>query len=328
MAVGALVVLAEAKARCGAVIVPGRIIGFSRQQGDSGDSFHVVAQYQGPDGSGCLIESAVGSSTPMGRVGDALSILIRPEDPETALVKSPATYLIGIVLAGLGTVSCWVFLITFRPEPFSVLASIGVVLFFAYKAHGFLMDQPASLRDWMALKDKAIRGRVLPAEAKDQISWADAATLASVDRRQRKVSWFAFPILVLVGAGLLFLALHLHRTTRSFLATAVPAPGRVVELVANDSSDSVTYAPLVEFEAGGQAQRFKDSISSDPPSYRTGDVVQVLYDPANPRKARIDRGIWNRAIPLLVGSLGGFLLISGLWIPLRPQRSVPTPPQT
>ncbi len=326
MAVGALVVLAEAKARRGAVIVPGRIIGFSRQQGESGDSFHVVVQYQGLNGSGRLIESAVGSSAPLGRVGDALSILVRPEDPESALVKSPATYLIGIVLAGLGAVSCWVFLITFRPGLFSVLASIGVVLFVAYKAQGFLMDQPASLRDWMVLKDKAIRGRVFSAEAKDQISWADAAILAKVDRRQRKISWFACPILVLGGAGVLFLAQHLHRSTTAFLATAVPVSGRVVELVANDSSDGVTYAPGVEFEVGGQAQRFKDSISSDPPSYRMGDVVQVLYDPANPREARIDRGIWNRAIPFLVGGLGGLLLVWGLWIPLRTQRSIPTPP--
>src|SRR5262245_18987812 len=124
-----MIILAEAKARRGAVIVPGRIVGFSRQQGDSGESFHAVAQYQGPDGRARLIESAVGSATPMGRVGNARSILVRLDDPEHALVKSPATYLIGIVLAGLGAVSCWVFLVTFRPSMFSVLTSFGVVCF-------------------------------------------------------------------------------------------------------------------------------------------------------------------------------------------------------
>ena len=90
--------------------------------------------------------------------------------------------------------------------------------------------------------------------------------------------------------------------------------GRVVELVANDSSDGVTYSPVVEFDVGGWPQRFKDSIGSDPPSYETGDTVQVLYDPSSPSKARIDRGIWNLAIPLLVGALGASLFLCGLWI--------------
>ncbi|HEV8337139.1 MAG TPA: DUF3592 domain-containing protein [Candidatus Polarisedimenticolia bacterium] len=290
IAVGALIVLGEMKARRGAIAVRGRVVGFSSQPGDSGNSYHVVAEYEGLDGRGRLIESAIGCSVPISRVGDALQVLVRPEEPDNALVKSSATYVLGITLASMGAVCCWIFFATFRADLFSILTSVGVTAFGAYKVRGLATKAPVSLRAWMALKDKAIRGRVVAAESRGQIAWADAATLQAAIRRQQRTNRFAWPVLVLGGAGLLVLGLHLHRSTSAFLARAVPATGRVVELAENDSSDGVTYAPVVEFETRGERHRFKDTVSSNPPSYRTGDVVQVFYDPAEARKARVDRG--------------------------------------
>jgi len=45
--------------------------------------------------------------------------------------------------------------------------------------------------------------------------------------------------------------------------------------------------------------------------------VGVLYDPANPKDARIDRGRWNKAIPLLIGGFGALLCMLGLWMLLK-----------
>ena len=71
---------------------------------------------------------------------------------------------------------------------------------------------------------------------------------------------------------------------------------------------------LVFLAFGVAVVRFKDSISSNPPSYRTGEVVGVFYDPDHPRDARIDRGRWNKAVPILIGGSGVFLCFLGLWI--------------
>jgi hypothetical protein len=114
--------------------------------------------------------------------------------------------------------------------------------------------------------------------------------------------------------GLLFLGFHLHRTTEAFLERAVHAPGQVVQLVPTRSSDSTTYAPVVEFEVRDHKHTFEDPVSSNPPSYRRGDTVAVLYDPSNPRDARIDRGWWNRAVPVLVVAAGAFFLFCGVWL--------------
>ena len=85
-------------------------------------------------------------------------------------------------------------------------------------------------------------------------------------------------------------------------------------MVTNHSSDSNTYAPVVEFDHAGKKYRFKDSVSSNPPSYRTGQRVGVLYDPADPRDARIDRGRWNKVVPILSGGCGALFVLLGLWI--------------
>ncbi len=102
LTIGALVIHAEAGARHSGVAVAGRIVGLSRPKGDTKAPYHAVAEFVGQDNQHRLNESAVGSSAPIGRVGDAVSILIRTGEPESAVFKSPATYFIGSILALLG----------------------------------------------------------------------------------------------------------------------------------------------------------------------------------------------------------------------------------
>jgi hypothetical protein len=125
-------------------------------------------------------------------------------------------------------------------------------------------------------------------------------------------------VLLAAGLGLALLGTHLFRQTKAFLARAVRVEGRVVELVTVSSSDGgYTYAPVVEFRHPGGAARFKDSVSSRPASYSVGDPAPVLYDPADPKQARIDRGVWNRIIPLLIAAMGGVFFAAGLLVMLK-----------
>jgi hypothetical protein len=113
----------------------------------------------------------------------------------------------------------------------------------------------------------------------------------------------------LVGAGLLIGALLLVQNTRSFLADAVSAQGVVLELVGRSSSDSsgtsYTYAPMVQFETTeGRAVTFVSSTSSNPPSYRVGETVEVLYPADEPERARLHGwfSLWGAAA--ILGGMG------------------------
>jgi hypothetical protein len=57
----------------------------------------------------------------------------------------------------------------------------------------------------------------------------------------------------------------------------------------------------------GNRVRFRDKWGSNPPSFRVGDPVTVLYLAAEPRSATIDRG-WVNWLPSGLTFLFGALL--------------------
>jgi hypothetical protein len=314
VAFGLLVLYSEGQARRGALEVPGEVIGLSTGQGaSSGASYHCVAAYGGTDGRRRYVEASVGSSSPLGAVGDPVTVLVQPDDPERATIKSALTSVVGAALALMGLASCIVFFAVFRLSAISIAGAVAVVGVAAYKLGNSVRDKPMSLQAWRDYKKAVLRPRVFTDETKGEIRWADPAALQTALLNQQKTSRVAIPLLLLAGAGLLVLGVHLHGKTELFLATAVRAPGVVVEMATNDSSDGDTYAPVVEFEHEGSKYRFKDSISSNPPTYRRGQRVDVLYDPVRPRNARIDRGLWNKVVPILIGGFGALLCLLGLW---------------
>jgi len=314
-AIGVAIVVSEVRARSGAWTVPGEVIGFStgKSRASGSASYYPVAQYVGVDGLQRYVEGSVGSSSPLGAVGDAVTVLVHPDDPEKALIKSALSYVIGAVLAVMGLVSCVVFFAVFRASTMSIAGAVGVVTWAAFKLRRSMRDKPLSIEAWRKYKDEALRPRVFTEANKAEIQWAEPAALQNAVAAQRKANRFAVPILLLGGVGLLFLGAHLYRNTATFLERAIWVPGVVVQMATNHSSNGNTYAPVVEFQHEGKKYRFKDSVSSNPPSYRTGEAVGVLCDPANPRDARIDRGRWNKGLPLLIGAGGAVLLVLGFW---------------
>jgi hypothetical protein len=110
----------------------------------------------------------------------------------------------------------------------------------------------------------------------------------------------------LVGTGLLVGAALLAISTRSFIATAKPASGTVIEMIAvRDNDGSVTYKPVVEFTTmDGATHSFASNTSSNPPSYRVGEGVEVLYAPDDPNDARI-RGFGSLWLaPIILAGIG------------------------
>lgn len=130
-------------------------------------------------------------------------------------------------------------------------------------------------------------------------------------------------VCALVGVGLLIGAGVSLAHTRSFLAQASRTQGTVVALLprfSNNSSNSSnstspTFAPMVRFSHNGQVIDFTSSASSNPPSYRVGESVPVLYLPTPPFQARIDSffSLWGTGA--ILGGLGViFLAVGGLMI--------------
>ena len=78
--------------------------------------------------------------------------------------------------------------------------------------------------------------------------------------------------------------------------------GMVVEL--KEQSDGqggcCTYVPIVEFAVNGQAYSIDGDTASDPPQYEVGQAVPILYAPASPNKAQINKWTERWLFPLII----------------------------
>jgi hypothetical protein len=93
-------------------------------------------------------------------------------------------------------------------------------------------------------------------------------------------------VFVLVGGLLATIGLFLFIRTRMFISRAQEVKGTVIRMVYRHSSEGGGgYSPVYQFRAiNGQMVEIQDSLSSNPPMFHEGQIIDVLYDPENPQK--------------------------------------------
>ena len=116
----------------------------------------------------------------------------------------------------------------------------------------------------------------------------------------------------LVGVLMLIGAVLLYQNTTKFIASASRAQGEVIDLLRVESSrrnSSDTWRPMVHFKLpSGEIIEFTPSSSSSPPAYDKGEIVEVFFNPADPKDARLNGffDLWGGAA--IVGGLGAVFL--------------------
>lgn len=123
-------------------------------------------------------------------------------------------------------------------------------------------------------------------------------------------------VLILVGAVMVGIGVKALLDGRRFIAAAVEASGVVVEIANVREYDSdlerdVTRPyPVVEFvTAREQVVRYQPPVGSNPPDYRLGGPLKVLYDPADPQHAVLDTwdDVWKMGVVFV--SVGLLLMV-------------------
>lgn len=109
-------------------------------------------------------------------------------------------------------------------------------------------------------------------------------------------------------------AVRIHRA----IANEEKAAGQVVDLTTRkDKTGNEFSYPIVEFYLPDQTrQRVQLAEGSWPPAYQKGDPVTVLYDPEQPRNARIDSvssTILMWILPAITGVIGAAFL-GATWV--------------
>ncbi len=109
----------------------------------------------------------------------------------------------------------------------------------------------------------------------------------------------------LVGALLAGIGFFVWLRTRSFIQNSQQVKATVIRLAYRSSSDGGGYAPVFHFNTiDGRSVEVEDGLQSNPPQFQEGQVVDVLYDPQNPSRARIKKWMNLYFVPLLLGGMG------------------------
>jgi hypothetical protein len=138
---------------------------------------------------------------------------------------------------------------------------------------------------------------------------------AERQRKQRATARLVTPALIVVGLGVVALGVYLGRSTFLLQSHGEHAQGTVVFLELKTKLHGSTYYPVVQFATReGTAVQFRDAMGSNPPAYREGDPVNVVYFRNLPQQtATIDRGILDWLAPGVLCVMGTVLAGVALW---------------
>ncbi len=313
---GGLLIGSSLYARLHGLHVTGTVIGVV----DRGGTYAAVYRYTLPDGTTREATSDTSSSALTGKeTGRAVPLLISAHDPATAQeANSHLVDAIGAVLVIAGLALAYVALTAYPVTWMTAVMAAVMLIYLAARAHRvFLRKGPQpSMAAWRAARTGTIDpAAVTPIEtiaASPEIQ-VKVKTQAANNRR-------AAPFLGVFALILLAIGLFQARNVARLESSGLRAPGEVVRIKGEWSSgrDShYTYYPIVRYRTqDDRTVEFKDSVGTNPPSYRRGDQVTVLYGAADPGgDAMIDRGWVNWALPalLLLGAALVGWLVAWMW---------------
>ncbi|MDE1929707.1 MAG: DUF3592 domain-containing protein, partial [Burkholderiales bacterium] len=133
--------------------------------------------------------------------------------------------------------------------------------------------------------------------------------------RSRSAGW-GLVLGCLLGIAFACAGAYLARDAWRFETEGLRAEGVVVGLDAKSTSKGGTvYSAVVSFVRRGDRQpsRVEDGMGTDPPLYRVGDRVDVLYLDDGTGRATIDHGLGVWLPPLLFVGLGLALACGSVW---------------
>jgi hypothetical protein len=146
------------------------------------------------------------------------------------------------------------------------------------------------------------------ATVKELVSW-------TISNREKvfRYAWIPqlFAGLVFLGLGYFMGHAHFH-----LIREGVRAPGRIVgykqesfrSSSSGTSSTTTGYMPIVEFHTNERFIQFQDWLGTKIAGNANVPVI-VLYDPANPSVAMIDRPAWNWLPWAPILAVGVFLVL-------------------
>lgn len=285
----------------------------------SGEMYYPVYAYKAVNGDIVRIVSDTGSNMLSGkRLGKRVTLLLRGDDPHNARKPGLVMPLVGLVFLVPGILFSYLAVTTFEFSVMTPIVALGLGGAIYFKAKNSKLGKIIKPREmWenrtafkvrmkKKFESKMTKGRLLTA---DEIR----ERMAAYDGYAIKWTPFAALIAVCIMAG----GYYMYGDMQEKMAQGLRVTGEIVRIDSKYDSSSdgsgYTYYGVVKYmTAAGESIEFRDSVGSSHALFEKGDQVDVIYDPAKPQKAMIDRGMWNWLLSVGLMAFGAFLMFWSL----------------
>jgi hypothetical protein len=325
--VGALVILDHYKFQREAIEATGWVKGYKVSGGGKNKTTNFYPVIRVSAGKYREFQAEHASNNPAYLIGDQVKVYYKEGDKPR--LKSNVNFYGGSFFIIFGFVFVYIFYATFSLDLFTLIG-FSIALFFGIGKLRKTMHENG-LHSWEDLKTEYLKWKDDPSNMKfairsgkkdpEPVRGSIITTNTELYRHKAEIGKkykIMGPVIFLIGAGIFvggFLFLQ-HRY--EFMQIALPAMGTVVELEESYSDDSYVYYPIVEYAPPNSYDliRFRHNSGSNPPSYRIGEEVDVLFDPDDVNNAMIDSGLFNYFLPTLI-IFFGFIFLSVGWSTTR-----------
>jgi hypothetical protein len=292
----------------------GTIIGVLGKNG----MYTPVYRYTLPDGQTHEAKSDISTGWLRGyRSGRVVPLMISSHNPaEARPTNSFLMEIVGLVLIVPGLLLGYFAITAFPVTPMTWIMAGAMLLYLAERGYSIIIpkSQRLSIEEWRKTRGLDEKNSINLSDVKPIEELISTPSYRQERQNQLKNYKFAKPLLSILSAGLLCIGVYEGFRVARLEATGFRADGEVVRLNEQYSSGShggsYSYYPVVRYKTEKNTTiEFKDSVGSNPPSYRRGDKVTVLYLENDPKgEAIIDRGLfWNWAIPGILLLAAGFV---------------------
>ena len=289
------------------------VIGKKQAKGRQ-STYWPVYEHMGGDGELIQTSASASGSLAGNLPGGFRDVLVDPDDSYDVRSLTPIGMIVGIVCLAAGS---GLFAISNTVnENMGLVSLVAIVLVAAMGLKAVVTgkrDKPITRGRFKQKLFAKRKKKRIPDLSKILTREDHLAALRKLDSWRRK--WL--PLVALLGLVILAFGAWRGRDLILLQSVGSRTDGTVVRIESESNPGSEasqpTYYSIVQFEAAsGREVTFRDAIGSSHPIDKRGEIVRVIYDPADLERAIIDRGLWNWAIPGGCGFFGAMILAASL----------------
>lgn len=279
-----------------------------------------VYKFTTPDGVERICRSGISSSNMTTKpIGTPQKIRYRTENPNQAKVKNNSFLLLGIPSSIISVILAFVYFSCVETSMTSVLLLFVFLVYFAYRTlnrfDGNTIAEKFQKMDKRKSFFESLEKNTQPITDEEVFLNAESFQRSQKQYNSMVKKWM--PVNYAIALSMIVGSLYWTYDVYQFSQNSITTTGKIIAFKQGRSTSSdgrtiYTYAPIVAYEVNGQKLEHTSKVSTSSPSRKTGEIVQIMYNPENPTEAMIERGFMNYILEIILFTTGIAILIV-LW---------------